>query len=77
MPSAFLDDLQRLPGGANTILFLGGSTMQQKFCESICSLVRHFLEHVLDNPTSYEGVIGPPMEVKQFGAAGGSTTHIE
>jgi len=70
-PSTFLDVLQRLSSGTNTILLLGDSTMGGVFQESMCSLVRHLPEHLLDNLTRYEGATGSSTEVNQIGAAGG------
>lgn len=68
-PSTFLDVLQRLPSGINTVLLMGDSTMQQVYDESVCSLVRHLPEDLLDNLTNYKGVDGPSMEVNAIGIA--------
>lgn len=68
-PSTFLDVLQRLPSGTNTILLMGDSTMGQVYEESICSLLRHLPEDLLDNLTHYLGVDGPSTEVNEIGAA--------
>lgn len=74
-PSTFLDVVQRLPSGTNTILFIGDSTMKHVYKEAVCSLLRHLPEDSLDDLTYYEGANGPSLEVNQIGIAAGANNN--